>query len=865
MARELTFPLRGEDKSLAVQTQAPYSTPSSLNMRAFDVKSDRGRGGTRPGLDRSHYTQLGGGTPIRLLDRINQIQGDNFDFYSDLFAGSELAANWSVGQFSALPTIEGVDEKNHFAVSDGTTHRGAVATAATLTDLDAANYRIEILIVPHEGEHNGTYKLHSRMAAVSPVSTTAGVVAELTLAPGGAYSGFLRRYVAGVLTSHAFTGGDLVVDMPGWFTLDISNTDTVKCYWRGNLLVTQTVDAAVSNRFGFSMVGTAADSKLKVREFRCQYFRTSKFELARARLYASAGGNFYRETYLTELEQVQSTCSLGSDRRISSVEFGAKLVIADNGVIVAGTKDGTSGTTSFSAASVADWASAGVNKYDHSLQILSGTGLTARNHKITAISGGTLTISGGGTSTKADATWRIVRNPKVYDTALADVLASGTNATTDMAGTSFDSGSYSDWTVPLSIAASQDVRYKVEIISGTGATPGIYDVTTVASGSLTLATSAGSNATDIVFKIYRDALNAIVATEGYVPLNCPIVARFLNRIYFAGDPANPLAWYSCRAGVLTDFDYGVSRDDSAAVAGATAEGGTVGEPIVDLCPWHRDKMMFACRSSLWLATADPRRGGAIQQVSQTIGLAARGAWCTGPNNELVFLSRDGIYQTASDCLACEPKPISRIKLPPELLNIGGDADVCMKYDVEYQGIYIKVTYKNSRAGVKHYWLDFASGAFWTDDCPVTMDPTAVCYVASADPNDDAVYFGCRDGRIRRYRQFAEYDDGEKFDSFVTFGPFRMADQPGYSGKLMQYQVSVPSGSGDHFVSIHPGKSAHEALAAAAKSTMTFAAGTSSIRKPNLRAAMIYIKHAKIDRPIIFEWSKIESKTLNEIK
>jgi hypothetical protein len=861
--KEVSYPVGGEDNSLAVQRQPPYTTPLSKNMRAFDVIDNRGRGGTRPGADRSHYTTLGSGNPVRMLNSINQIEGDNFDIFVDSFPGSSLGSHWSVGQFSAMPSVTRYKTRNH-ASSSGTTQRGAVAAASVLTDLNAVNYRVEMFITPRHGIIAGTYRLHARMDNTTPVSTTDGVIAELTLTAGGAYAGFLRRYVSGVLTSNAFTGGTLTYDMPGWLVLDISNSTTVKVYWRGNLLVTQTVAAATGNRFGFSIAGAAADSELLVDRVRCEYFRTTKYQLSRNRLYAVANGNFYRETYLTEFEQVNSTLSLASDRRLFSAEYHNALVIADSGIILSGERNGTSATTSFTAASISDWAASGVNKYNHALQIISGTGLTAGTFQITNISGGTLTIAGGGTSTQADATWRIVRSPKIYDPSIADVLATGTNGTTNGAGTEFDSASYSDWLVPLNVTASQYVRYKLEVISGTGATPGVYEITAFDSSALTLATSVGASATNIVFRIFRDALNPIVATAGSVPLNCTIVARHLDRVYFAGDPSNPQGWYACRLGVLTDWDFGVSDDDSAAVAGATAEAGTVGEPLVDLCPWHRDKMMFGCRSSMWLLTGDPRGGGALQQVSQTIGLAAQGAWCTGPNNELYFMSRDGIYQVPSDCIACEPTSISREKMPPELMDIGNlEADICMKYDVAGRGVHIYLTYRNVRAGVSHWWFDRQTGGFSRVSIPTNMEPTSIHYAASSDPDDDAVYLGCRDGIVRRYRSVAETDEGTSLGSFVMLGPFRSADSPGVDGRFMSYQVTVPDDSGDHLVTVHPGRSALEALTAAAKDTMRFRTGTSSTRWPKVRAPMFFLKHSQDDRPISFEDAMMVTEPVNE--
>lgn len=880
--REYTFPVGGLDNSVSVQRQPPYTTPDAKNVRPFDVISGRGRGGTRPGLDLSHYTQMGNGNPVRLLNAINVIGNENFDIFPDTFAGDELSSRWSIGQFASLPVVEEVNEIN-YASSTGTTHRGAVAAAAAVTDFSAVKYRIEIFIVPYRGVHGGTYRLHSRMNATTPVSTTDGVVAELVLAADGVYSGTLRRYVAGVETTNAFTGGTLAGDMPGWFILEVTHSTTVKCYWRNNLLVTQVVAAAAGNRFGFSMQGGSTTAHLLVDRFRCQYYRTTKIQLARSRPYASANGTFYRESWLTEFEEVYSICTLATDRKLYSAEFNNKLIIADDGVVASGI-DGTLSTTSFTAASAPSWGFS--DGYNHSLRILSGSGLSAGNFQITGVSGGTLTIVAGATSTVSDAVWQIIRSPKVYDASLGDALAEAADGTTDVAGTTFDSASYTDWTTTiLKDAISATVRYRMEITGGTGATPGTYLITALGAGSLTISPSAGSSATGIKFRIFRDALSPIVVGytvddmgtpgdpgddvttyKGSVPLGCKVIARHLGRIYFAGDPVAPQAWYACRISDHTDWDYGVSGDDQAAVAGATAEVGVVGAAIVDLCPWHRDKMMFACRSQLWLLSGDPRGGGTIDQVSLTIGLAAQGAWCTGPNNELIFLSRDGIYATRSDCLSCEPQMVSRKALPTELMDIGEvEADVSLKYDVRDRCVHIFLTYHNQRDGVLHWCMDFDTGSLWPVEIPKTMEPTSIHYLTSIDPEDDAALFAGRDGRVRRYRDCAETDEGTAIDSYFMIGPIRTSEEQGRDGKLMSYQASVPEGTGDHTVTFHVGKSGREALLASAKTTETYAAGTSSIRWPKVVGSMVFIKHAAADRPISFDFSLVETMPLNAIK
>jgi hypothetical protein len=49
---ELKFPLKGIDKGWSNSEQPPVTSPDLDNVRAIDVRSNRIRGGQRPGLKR---------------------------------------------------------------------------------------------------------------------------------------------------------------------------------------------------------------------------------------------------------------------------------------------------------------------------------------------------------------------------------------------------------------------------------------------------------------------------------------------------------------------------------------------------------------------------------------------------------------------------------------------------------------------------------------------------------------------------------------------------------------------------------------------------------------------------------------------
>ncbi len=56
----LSFPIGGIDKGRATSEQPVLTSPDLNNVRPFDTKDNRIRGGQRPGLDKRFSQQIGG-------------------------------------------------------------------------------------------------------------------------------------------------------------------------------------------------------------------------------------------------------------------------------------------------------------------------------------------------------------------------------------------------------------------------------------------------------------------------------------------------------------------------------------------------------------------------------------------------------------------------------------------------------------------------------------------------------------------------------------------------------------------------------------------------------------------------------------
>ena len=62
MILPLEFPLKGLNKNNSVSQQPVKTSPDLLNVRPYDVRDNKARGGQRPALSKSYAEQLGSAT-----------------------------------------------------------------------------------------------------------------------------------------------------------------------------------------------------------------------------------------------------------------------------------------------------------------------------------------------------------------------------------------------------------------------------------------------------------------------------------------------------------------------------------------------------------------------------------------------------------------------------------------------------------------------------------------------------------------------------------------------------------------------------------------------------------------------------------
>lgn len=468
-------------------------------------------------------------------------------------------------------------------------------------------------------------------------------------------------------------------------------------------------------------------------------------------------------------------------------------------------------------------------------QYYSTGSVDALRTKLIAACGGTLwqeSTYGRMTAVANDLTVRdnvgltaVQSGQKLYIADYGDLRDTGTDG--QVAGTDLDDDAGQDWSA-LGIDTDTDV---VVISDGQGtAVDGTYKIASVAAGSITLASAAGTGACayriERAPKIYdpsTDTTSIYFATagKGQVPTGCPLICRHLDRIFLGGAEIAPHVWYAARQSDELDFDYS-QEDNQRAVAGPSSDAGVPGEALTAFISHSDDYLIMGCRNSLWRLRGDPAYGGSLDALSHKIGIIGRDAWCVGPEGEMVFLSLDGLYVLPP---GGDSKPISlsREVLPQEFQNLTPETlTPLLEYDIQGRGVHIYLTSDASNARY-HWWFDWERKRFWPMSLAADHEPTAICGYQSTVIEDSGVILGGRDGYLRRMSELSETDCGTAYTTYVDIGPIALAPDS-MVGVLASMDAVMAEDGGDVTWGVYPALTFEGTTGASAISTGTWVAG-----------------------------------------
>lgn len=354
------------------------------------------------------------------------------------------------------------------------------------------------------------------------------------------------------------------------------------------------------------------------------------------------------------------------------------------------------------------------------------------------------------------------------------------------------------------------------------------------------------------------------------PPKCTIACTWHDRVILGGDRLNPHLFYGSRIGDGTDWRFGVvgvsGIDPASAFASQSVPGaGAVGEQITALIPANDDQLYIGSTHSLSMMDGDPLNGGILRYVSKNIGPLDQNSWCWIPHSNgdwLAMLTKQGLYVLPP---GGRPMPVSREIVPAYLGGLDpSQVQCCLGYDLRYNGLVVSVnpisgsgtlSTTTTTNGYTHTGTFFSGGTgttttintqtaqlFWCgmdsvqgeggerdivrpSFWPMSYIDNAQPYAAYNNPTyietagtEGSLLMGGKDGKIRRHRSDlgpdSDFGGQANVSSFIVYGPFPLANEPGYYGILNSLDVVLAQSSGTPIkLDVFTGYSAEEAYQA----------------------------------------------------
>lgn len=370
--------------------------------------------------------------------------------------------------------------------------------------------------------------------------------------------------------------------------------------------------------------------------------------------------------------------------------------------------------------------------------------------------------------------------------------------------------------------------------------------------------------TNLVFRIFRgpklyngplDRLEPWSAAidKGTLPANCRGVSRHGESLVLFGDPEAPNNIFYSRAGDPTDFLFAQDDEDpEAPFASNSTTMATIGEPVRCFISATDDVSFIGTTKSILQLSgpANPVAGGQYAFVSRDLGIVGARAYCRTPDGQVLAMTQDGIYVLVPNA---RPARFSREFLPDELLELDGNVfNVMLAFDIRFGGVWILIVDRFGAAG-RHFWLDWSSKRFYQVKFGTAdIEPTSVTFYKAANSEDGGVWFGCRDGKLRRPHRLAIDDDAVALESEVMIGPLQLG-RDDRQGLIRALRGELPAESSGVDWSIHVADTPEAALEAAAFTAGAFAAGLGRHVRPRARGRWMYLRLAG-DQTLPWPWA-----------
>jgi len=330
------------------------------------------------------------------------------------------------------------------------------------------------------------------------------------------------------------------------------------------------------------------------------------------------------------------------------------------------------------------------------------------------------------------------------------------------------------------------------------------------SGHIIEGTAAsGSVALDRGEKTIVSYDAACLAFDGdsELPQNIIGVTAYRGCIILYGQTTDANNWYASAVAEPLDWRFGLDPFETSAFAADSSDFGRNPDPIFAMIPWHDDLMLIGGSHSIRQLTGDPRLGGQIDVITDSIGILGFNSWAIGKGGVVYFMGTDGFYIMP---FGSQPQNLSKGKLDSLLGNVSvSNVEVIVRYDPFASGVHIWLTPITPGDPGVHVFFDELAGGFHPFEYATDAhQPYAAATLYGNSSDDQTVLLGCQDGFIRQHDEAALNDDGTAIAAFIEYRPF-YAGQAMQEGVIRELQAEVASGGGDLAWTLRGAQSAQE--------------------------------------------------------
>lgn len=312
------------------------------------------------------------------------------------------------------------------------------------------------------------------------------------------------------------------------------------------------------------------------------------------------------------------------------------------------------------------------------------------------------------------------------------------------------------------------------------------------------------------YRVYNHATGALRSfadsVKGGFPPRCELVAAYSGRLVMArGD--NAFTVYQSRYGDPFDFDYGPEvQSISQAIAGTVASQGKPPEPITALIPFRDSRLYIGTTESLFVQTGDLADGGRLDQLDKSQGVAPGYAWCESSSGIYYFSARGGVnFLNAQSQISVVSYGSVQRRL--EEIDIT-KSRIKLCYNWIDKTVHVFVLANNVGSDVEHFVFDEALGA-WHKDSFGSGFENAVTTAATQHgdgPEDRSLLIAFGDGKVRRWNQYAQDDDGKPIQSYAMVGPL-VSGREGIETRIQGLYAQLATDQGPVEVAIRASNSA----------------------------------------------------------